>query len=128
MTVCHCIAGIFIIWDRLFGSFVDEGEDDDPKQAPVPDGDERVVYGILYGVYTWDFFQVQVMFAMVAMVLRWSCKGLASVAMVAMVAMAMVPMVAMASTCCVGFAAPTPITAPPPLFLILLSSIFASCQ
>ena len=78
--------GIFIIWDRLFGSFVDEGEDDDPKQALVPDGDERVVYGILYGVYTWDFFQVQVMvcdglrwFAMVCDGLRWlamACDGL----------------------------------------------------
>jgi alkylglycerol monooxygenase len=51
--------GIFIIWDRLFGSFVDEGEDVDPNQPDVPDGDERVVYGILYGVYTWDFFKVQ---------------------------------------------------------------------
>ncbi len=59
--------GLLIIWDKLFGSFVDECDRGDGTAdstgvgcPTVADGDERVVYGILVGPYTWNPFTVQV--------------------------------------------------------------------
>jgi len=58
--------GLLIVWDRIFGSFVDECELEEGTQHPsgvgdpsIPDGDERVVYGILKGPESWNPFTVQ---------------------------------------------------------------------
>ena len=59
--------GLLIVWDRLFGSFVDECDNGDGSLHAtgvgcdgVRDGDERVVYGVLVGPATWNPFTVQV--------------------------------------------------------------------
>lgn len=72
--------GVLIIWDRLFGSFVDETQlppdDSALTNAVVPDGDERVVYGILQAPTSWSPWTVQFHHLQDIIERCWRARGL----------------------------------------------------
>ncbi|XP_052797440.1 alkylglycerol monooxygenase-like isoform X2 [Mya arenaria] len=66
----YCIdknyGGIFIIWDRMFGTFEAERED------------EKVVYGLVHNINTWEPLQAQLHHLIYIMKTAWQMEGLSN--------------------------------------------------